>query len=379
MTKMLFIANNNMGEGQSGGDTIFLNFAKYWPNVSIFGSQETKNLMKRYRLKNSFFKSANAINHTNYFLTEIIRSFIGWQKINNLQSIKHDFVYAVSDFYPDLIPAIKYKIQHPHSKLICGYYLVAPFPTDKNSPYIKTKQYLKGFVYWLSQRLSLFLVNKYADIVFITSQPDKKYFPRKKVIVVQGGVDIPPKIKSKKIYDAVFIGRLHPQKGALGLIDIWKHVVKNKPKAKLALIGNGALESQLKLKIKKYKLDNNIIMFGFKTGQEKYKIFSQSKIVLHPAIFDSGGMAACEAMSMGLPGVSYNLEALKTYYPQGMIKTKCFSQTQFANNIISLLDNPKLYKKYSNEALQLVKEVWLWPKRSKKILNLLLTSPTAAK
>ena len=57
---MLFIANNNMGTGQSGGDTIFLNFAKYWPNVSIFGSQETSNLLKRYHLNNKFIKTDNA-------------------------------------------------------------------------------------------------------------------------------------------------------------------------------------------------------------------------------------------------------------------------------------------------------------------------------
>ena len=43
-------------------------------------------------------------------------------------------------------------------------------------------------------------------------------------------------------------------------------------------------------------------------------------MVVHPAIFDSGGMAAAEAMAWGLPGVSFDLPALKTYYPQGMIK-----------------------------------------------------------
>ena len=56
--------------------------------------------------------------------------------------------------------------------------------------------------------------------------------------------------KSKK-YDAVFIGRFHPQKGVLELIDIWKRVVNKKPQAKLAMIGDGPLMKKVQLKIKK--------------------------------------------------------------------------------------------------------------------------------
>lgn len=371
MSKMLFIANNNMGTGQSGGDTIFLNFAKYWPNVTILGSQETNNLLKRYYLNNKFIKTDNATT-TNFYYTEAKRTFLGISKIKKLKN--YDFVYSVSDFYPDLFPGLYYKILHPKTKLICGFYLFAPNPFDKNSPYIQTHQFLKGLLYWFLQKISLPLVNKFADIVFVTSDPDIKYFPKKKVIVIQGGVDIPPTIKNKKIYDAVFIGRLHPQKGALGLIDIWKHVVKQKKDAKLALIGDGALELPIKQKIKKSKLEKNIIMFGFKTGQEKYKIFSESKLVVHPAIFDSGGMAAAEAMSMGLPGVSYDLEALKTYYPKGLIKTKCFDQKMFAKNIILLLEDKKIFQKYQKDALDLINNVWLWPKRANKIYKSIITS-----
>jgi len=364
MTKILFIANNNIGSGQSGGDTIFLNFAKYWPNITLFGGEETKNLLKRFKLKNKFIKT-DSLSHYNLFVHQIRRTILGISKINKLKF--YDYTYTVSDFYPDLIPGIIYKIKHPKTKLICGYYLFAPNPFDKKSPYIQTNQFIKGLFYYLSQRLSLFLVRIYADIVFVTSDPDIKYFPNKKVVVIQGGVDLPPSIKSKKIYDAVFMGRLHPQKGVLGLIDIWKYVVAQKPNAKLALIGDGALESQLKIKIRKYKLENSITMFGFKSGTEKYKIFSESKLVVHPAIFDSGGMAAAEAMSMGLPGVSYDLEALETYYPKGMVKTKCFNQKLFAKNILKLLDDKKLFQKYQKEALSLIHEVWLWPKRANMI------------
>ena len=81
-------------------------------------------------------------------------------------------------------------------------------------------------------------------------------------------------------------------------------------------------------------------------------------------------MAAAEAMSFGLPGVSFDLEALKTYYPKGMIKTQCFNLELFANNILQLLDNKKLYLQYSKEAKELIEQHWSWQTQAEKIFDL---------
>ena len=102
-----------------------------------------------------------------------------------------------------------------------------------------------------------------------------------------------------------------------------------KPNSKLAMIGVGELENEAKAKINKLGLESNIVLFGFKDGYEKLKIFKDSRVVVHPAIYDSGGMAACEAMACGLPGVSFDLPALKTYYPKGMLKTPCYDLEAF--------------------------------------------------
>ena len=108
---------------------------------------------------------------------------------------------------------------------------------------------------------------------------------------------------------------------------------------------------------------------GFLDGPKKFEVFKQCRIVVHPATFDSGGMAASEAMAWGLPGVSFDLEALKTYYPKGMIKTSCFDTGEFAENILSLLSNPSQYKAMSLEALQLAHEEWEWNDRAKEIFT----------
>jgi glycosyltransferase involved in cell wall biosynthesis len=80
-------------------------------------------------------------------------------------------------------------------------------------------------------------------------------------------------------------------------------------------------------------------------------------------------MAAAQAMAWGLPGVSFDLESLKTYYPKGMLKSKINNTQDFADNIIKLLNNPDLYRKTSQEALNLIKKHWTWEKRTQHILK----------
>ncbi len=69
---------------------------------------------------------------------------------------------------------------------------------------------------------------------------------------------------------------------------------------------------EVKFKINELRLQNNIKLFGFVfDGPEKYRVFSQSKIVVHPSYFDSGGMAAAESMLFGMPCVGFDLPAYK--------------------------------------------------------------------
>jgi len=176
-----------------------------------------------------------------------------------------------------------------------------------------------------------------------------------------------------KVYDAVFQGRLHPQKGVLELVEIWKKVVHNKENAKLAIIGDGPLMQNVKLQITNYKLEKNVKLFGYVfDGPEKYKIFSQSKVVVHPAFYDSGGMAAAEAMAFELPCVGFDLKSYISYYPKGMVKVRIGDLNAFSNSILELISNDKFRKKIGFEGLEMIRKNWSWDKRSKEVLNSIL-------
>ena len=136
------------------------------------------------------------------------------------------------------------------------------------------------------------------------------------------------------------------------------------------MIGSGPLFLEVEKRIKGNNLSNNIFLKGhMDDSEEKLKLFAESKIVVHPAVYDSGGMASAEVMYLEVPGVSFDLEALKTYYPKGMLKTKCFDLEEFSNNIYRLLCDKDLYKKTASEAKECVIENFDWSKKAQKILK----------
>lgn len=380
------------GAALSGGDRIFIELSKKWEhkcNITLFVSSEGWEICKREGLQNVKHNilSSSRLNRYGYFVNYLYRTCISVIKLSKLKISKDNIVYSSSDFWPDAVPAFIIKLRNPEIKWIAAFYLFAPKPFQAGSPY-KGCKWVIGLFYWLTQVPIFWIVRKYADIVFVTSEPDKGKFvtPKRnsdKVIVIRGGVNIEPSEKylnSEKIiqveqrkYDACFVGRFHYQKGILELIEIWRLVCCEKPDAKLAMVGTGPLEVKANEKIDRLRLRANIVLLGFKNGEEKYDIFKQSKMILHPAMYDSGGMAAAEGMAWKLPGVGFDLESLRTYYPKGMIKTKCFDLQEFANNILELFKNKDLYNQRSKEALDLICEEWDWNKRADFIYSKVCT------
>lgn len=380
--------------GLTGGDRIWTELIKRWNKlfrVLIIGSYEAGVVARRNGLENlMFLQSSKQITAKNYLsifqllkntLFRTISGTIFLIKFKKKEKI--NFIYSSSDFPADTIPVLFFKLLNPLTIWIAGYYLFVLLPWKRESPY-REKAFFRGLFYWLSQLISYQIVKKFADFVFVTSEPDVKKFVTvkrsiDKVIAIQGGVDIRESEKylrsgkaipvEKRKYTACFVGRLHYQKGVLELIDIWKKVCLKNKKAKLAIVGIGILEDEIKSKIEKLNLKENIDILGFKDGIEKFEVFKNSKIIVHPATFDSGGMAAAEGMAWGLPGVSFDLESLKSYYPRGMIKVQCYDLNKFAEKILNLDSDLSLYNKFSVEARNLIVNVWDWNKRAKMILR----------
>jgi len=312
-------------------------------------------------------------NRLGFFVNYIARILEGIRigltlKVANPKEI---IIYSASEFWMDSLPAFILKMRYPKITWAAAWYQTAPKPWTG----------YWAFPYWFVQLPIKPLISKYADFVLVNNEEEKKQFPKHdkngKAIVVLGAVDLKKikneklKMKSyKKIYDGVFQGRFHPQKGVLELVDIWRRVVEQKPDARLVMIGGGPLMETVKRKVKSEKLENNIRLTGYLfDGEEKYKIFAQSKLVVHPAFYDSGGMASAEAMAFGLPAIGFNLRSFKSYYPFGMVKVKVSDLASFAEAIVNLLDDSAERTRVGKEALKMIEKNWSWDKRAQQVLS----------
>lgn len=393
MKNIIFFSNWTQGDESSGGDRIWIEFAKVWKKSTrllVVCSEEAVHIAKRYGLEGVPFRlsSERIAAQNNLSVLQLIKNTCA-RISQGIDFFKRDpqlinetsAIYSCSDFWADSIPAFYVKKKNPSIMWIAGFYLFAPKPWQNDSPY-KGINFLKGALFCITQLPVYCMVKKYADYVFVTSEPDAVRFvtskrDRSKIIVVKGGVDLnnsrryvdsPESLSGTKEFDACFVGRFHYQKGIFLLIDIWNRVVNKKPDAKLALIGAGPLETDVRKRIRQRNLEKNVCMPGFLDGEPKFEIFRKSRVVVHPATYDSGGMAAAEAMAWGLPGISFDLEALKTYYPKGMLKTPCFNLDAFAENILKLLDDKALYLQLRQEAISLASE-WDWKLRASVVLD----------
>lgn len=381
MKKLSFniIANAVVGyEGLSGGDNIFINFAKQLVKkgieVNIFTWKHGLLMCQRNELRgvNFFLSEAGKYERLPFPLLYFLRTFSGVKKID--QVIKSGYfknkevvVYSASDFYPDSIPGFFFKKKISGVKWLASLYLFAPNPLRGFRGELK----LKNLFFWLSQQPIFWLIKKSADMVCVTSQPDVRPFvksgkKKSEVFVVKGGIDYQHlrhfQKPIAKIYDAVYVGRFHPQKGVLEMIDIWRQVVNSRPKAKLAIIGLGEMEEAMKKRVGQHALKKNVEFLGVMIGDDRNKILQKSKIILHPAVYDSGGMAAASGLALGLPGVSFDLPVFKSYYPLGFLRAKVADANDFAQKIILLLKDARLYRKMSLEAITEAK-TWDWENR----------------
>jgi len=373
----LFLALAATGSGISGGDRILIEFARRWGkdnNIIIYMTQEGLKMCKRQNLfgsKLSIQTVGKDFFLKNFFVGYFYRIFQGIKLGLTLKIKENTYVYSASDFWMDSLPAFFLKLKFKKVKWIAAWYQTAPNPLTGYG----------SFLYWLSQFFIKPLIKISADLVLVNNYEEKKQFSKLdqqgRVGVVLGAVNLTDikkwlkvHVRKKKIYDGVYQGRFHPQKGVVELIDIWKIVVNKRPHAVLAMIGDGPLMEDVKKRISSIGLSNNIKLFGYVfDGSLKYEIFSRSRLVVHPAFYDSGGMAAAEAMAFGIPCVGFNLKSYNSYYPKGMIKVEIGNLDVFADAILRLLKDEESCRRIGYEAVRMIESSWSWDKRSEEIFK----------
>jgi glycosyltransferase involved in cell wall biosynthesis len=286
----------------------------------------------------------------------------------------YDVVFSASDFWPDIFPALLLKLRQPAVHWIAACYLVASSPLTRKRP---PGALLRGLIVYLTQKFSLYLIRRYAGAVFTASEADRPTFYNERqlspetVIAIRGGVDcrfIDSVPMPEPVYDALYVGRLHPQKCVDELLEIWARLLRVAPERKLAVVGNGPLEKRLREISERRGLSQKVHFLGTVDGYEKVRLLESSRVFVSASRFDSGNIALDEALACGIPGIVYDLPRLD--YPAGVIKVRCGDAHGFGEAIVKLLGDGELYGRLSREARDFAKRLD-WDLRAEWVLEFL--------
>jgi glycosyltransferase involved in cell wall biosynthesis len=266
-----------------------------------------------------------------------------------------DAIYAPSDFLVDLIPALLAKLKNPKAKLTVCVFLIAPNPFRGYENVFRPRwrvPTIRGLLYWSTQMLAIGLVRLFGGRMLVLNSLDRdtllgRGVDSEAVTVVTMGVDV-GEFESVSVepetprYDGIFLGRLHPQKGLLDLVKIWRRVCESRPDAKLGIIGGGsdAWFERLTSEIGKFDLEPNVDLLGFKQGAEKVRLLKNAGCFCMPSHYESFGQVAVEAMACGLPVVAYNLLIYDEIFPGGMIRLPQGDVEGFAAEVLKVLEDP---------------------------------------
>ena len=126
--------------------------------------------------------------------------------------------------------------------------------------------------------------------VFTIREPDNYYLKKFKI--------------SKKDFIIVFTGGLVTRKNPEFLIEVIYLLNKKKNLGRnfrLIFVGGGRLESYLRSLIKKYNLEDKILMEGYTEFENIPKILSIADLMIFPSIYETPGLSMLEAMAMKIP------------------------------------------------------------------------------
>lgn len=165
----------------------------------------------------------------------------------------------------------------------------------------------------------------------------------------------------------ITIGRLEYQKGYDILIETAR-ILKNRDINYIwYILGNGSLKKQIERKIKKYKLNNNVIILD--TVDNPYPYIKMADFYVLTSRHEGYCLATLEAKILCKAIIISNINSNKEQIENNINGYLCdLKPTDFANKIIYLINNPKKKKEFIDK---LSKEEYDYTKEVSKIYGLL--------
>lgn len=281
------------------------------------------------------------------------------------------FVWGASSLTKKIVERYNFDLIHAHYILPQGLVGAIAKRTVKKPLIITshgTDLLVLGKNYFYRQLIRR--IGNYSDKFIVVSEALKKKaielkIKPKKLICIPNGVDLkkfsPNQVTSfrkelnlKDEAIVLFVGSLVENKGVDSLIQAFLSVTKTFKNAKLVIVGDGPLKS--KLEKLATKLKGSVIFTGYRTDVPQ--ILTAVDVLVLPSRSEGLGEVLLEAMASGKPVVATNVggipELVKNFENGIIVEPE--NPSELAEAIISILSNPDLAKKLSENGLKFVKK-----------------------
>lgn len=179
---------------------------------------------------------------------------------------------------------------------------------------LKYKWFKKRIARWLYQDNDL----KNAAMLHATATSEAEQFRKlgfvNPVIVSPNGVNVPSKnldvknnTNSRRI---LFVGRMHPKKGVMELIEAWKSVKMLGWSCELVYTVSGDFEKEyerkVKAKVEEQEMKDWFIFTGALNDEEKWTAYARADLFVLPTYSENFGIVIAEALWAGVPVITTN-------------------------------------------------------------------------
>jgi glycosyltransferase involved in cell wall biosynthesis len=169
----------------------------------------------------------------------------------------------------------------------------------------------------------------------------------------------------------LFVGRLQPSKGVFDLIEIYKRLLNQYPKLRLTIVGEGDIVGRLKDIIKRYNIEDMVVLTGALPYKDVFKYYLNSTVFVFPSKSEVFPLVSIEAMACGLPIVASDILSLRESTGGKAILVPPEDLESWVKEVSALLDDQNLRDELSKRGKEWVSK-FTWEKKAEEYEKCLL-------
>ncbi len=335
---------------KAGGHVHFIEVVKRWRNVDvvIFAPEEARSTMSRELPQTRFVPMPSTDLRTNVAqIRNLFRALLGLTKISEMR--RCDAILATSHFLPDLAPAFAAR---PRNVVVCIHHVLHGVKKRGGN-------LIANVVSLSFQELSFWLVRRFARAVIANdpaavqatgiSSETVRFFQMRHGIEHVSQVEAVPKVSD---VSALYLGRLVPSKGIGDLLRAWKIVIERFPTATLLIAGHASATyaAELRGEATALGIEERVRFFGGFSDADKIALLASARVFAFPSKEEGWGIVLAEAMSQGLPCVTYDLPTFRRDFVRGRLAAPIGDVFAFAQLLIRLFDDDDLRRRMGADA-----------------------------